>query len=421
MPTVRHIGDPGKRSRQQHVEEAETLLVTTETAIRVLQIPCGRKVREEEERAVIGRPVNMTAKVPRPAALTLVVNPAVGFRCHLPATRACYIRHLHWILAADIVSEFDQQHKGLLAVLAAVFFICLVYTVATGSRTGRKSTWTTAPKRSYDTLITEERKFTSETPQEGADNLIQHHIQWKSYDSTVYKTTLSILRSEVDAAEQSHENLKFRPETTLAPVYNDLAQLDDAKLQRTYAAFDSIRSAAQLDERAFAKMVVSCIQSIPYFLVVDKSCNPREYQNSFINQFLNQCESECCVGYAKYGVRSPAELIGDLKGDCDSRSLLLYCILKKFNYDVALLTSVYYQHATIAVHFNSTNDKTDGVAMPIKNKYYMLWETTQAGMKPGDIPVAYQDLDNWSVDLLHAKKLNMNPRSSFKCYFPLDC
>ena len=212
---------------------------------------------------------------------------------------------------------------------------------------------------------------------------------------------MEILQSDVNQYEAFHQHLDYVPEVSLAPVYARLIAFDDHGMERSYSAFDSVRRAAHLDEASFANMVVSCVQSVPYFLVLDGACDGRQYLNPFISRFLDQCENDCCIGYSKYGVRPPAQFIGDLKGDCDTRTLLIYTILKKFNYNVALLTSLYYQHAVVAVHFHESN--STGIAMTIRNRSYLFWETTPAGFRAGDIPPAYQDLSRWTIDLLHEK------------------
>jgi hypothetical protein len=327
--------------------------------------------------------------------------PWIIFACLFPRLGLAILGFLIVMWLFSLVIGSLGSFRGFFSLLSLLFVGFLLYAVFFGSHATR-STVKYAPRKAYDTLYTENKKVT-EANNTNKDELISHYIKWSDYDDHVYETTLSILRSEVNEAAVAHEELKIQPKNSLAQVYHQLITEDDPKLQRIYHVFDSIKTNARLDAAQFAAMMVSCIQSIPYYLVLDQSCDARKYQNAFITEFLNQCTGECCVGYAKYGVRSPAEFVGDLKGDCDTRALIIYLLLKKFNYDVALLTSQYYQHALVAVHFNSQYEN-EHVAMPINNKLYYMWETTQAGMTPGEIPLAYRDIKRWNVDLLNEKK-----------------
>lgn len=145
-------------------------------------------------------------------------------------------------------------------------------------------------------------------------------------------------------------------------------------------------------------MIVSCIQSIPYTLVVDGSCSAN-YNDDFINQYLAKCNSDCCKGYSKFGVQSPIEFIADLKGDCDTRALLLYDILGKLGYKVALMTSNYYKHAVIAVNLDEVSED-EKLAIRVDGKPYYLWETTSMGFGPGEIPASLSNINHWQIALI---------------------
>lgn len=298
-------------------------------------------------------------------------------------------------LFANILGDLRAFFIGI----CAIFFAFLFYDVFKWNRMGRITM--AFPKSTNDSVISQENVVYGDQSRPG-DKLISHYIRWKDYDSLPHSITLSMLRSDVNSSISVHKNISLIPDISLAPVYVTLLESDERKMDKVYKAFDTLKREKNMDETAFANAVVSCIQSLPYFLVVEKSCKSDNYQDSFIKQFLSQCSQECCVGNAKFGVRSPVEFISDLRGDCDSRALLIYAILKKFDYNVALLTSTYYQHAMIAVALKGMHPASS-VSLRIRGKNYLLWETTQPGLKSGEISGYYQDLDQWSVDLLHEK------------------
>lgn len=301
-------------------------------------------------------------------------------------------------LLAGLFSIFPR----LLSWLAFLFLILILIAAIRSCSSGR-TPYIKHDTPRYDTLSTSTvpvqvipRGDTSSVN----DTLINHFIRWKDYNSALYEANLAISASDFRSSSFAHDQFDEPNLSGLAPVYSYLGRNDDSKLFRVYNTFDSIKQQRGLDEVSFAKIIVSCIQSVPFYLVVDRSCSDPYYDDDYIQNYLASCAGDCCIGYEKYGVRSPVEFLSDLKGDCDTRSLLLYTILKHYNYNVALLTSKYYKHALIAVNFKSF-DTGEGVAMNIHNHNYYLWETTGAGFNVGIIPTYLQDLGYWEIALLN--------------------
>src|SRR5690606_21400881 len=139
-----------------------------------------------------------------------------------------------------------------------------------------------------------------------------------------------------------------------------------------------------MSQREFAEVVISCIQSIPYYLVLHESCSIRQNMDGFVRDYLAQCNTDCCIGDVGYGVRSPLEFLSDLKGDCDTRALLLFTLLKRFGYDVALITSERYRHAAIAVGLDQSPDAADA-AIHLDGRILYPCETTSAGFRIGEL------------------------------------
>jgi hypothetical protein len=184
-------------------------------------------------------------------------------------------------------------------------------------------------------------------------------------------------------------------------IYKTMLDHDSSQMGYLYHTFDSIKAINNLNEVAFSQMLVSAIQSLPYFLVLDRGCD-ESYNDDFTRNFLANCKTDCCVGYERFGVRTPVEFLSDLKGDCDTRSLLLYQVLKHYNYNVVLLTSDYYKHAMIAVSFTEAVHQP-GVGITIgENKYYM-WETTAPDLNYGMLSSNFNNLTYWNISLLNQK------------------
>jgi hypothetical protein len=233
-----------------------------------------------------------------------------------------------------------------------------------------------------------------------ADSLITHTIHWQDRDSSQYEINISVPLSALRWSTAAHGQMEEKEYALqgMGAVYRSMLDTDQAYLEPIAMAFDSLAKSRSLNKQQEASMIVSCIQSIPYALVVDKSCTA-SYSDDYVNQMLAQCETDCCKGYSKFGVQSPVEFIADLKGDCDTRALLLYALLGRLNYNVALMTSNYYKHALIAVTLDQeVTDKV--VAAQIKGKPYYMWETTAPGFGPGKIPEAISNLNHWQIALI---------------------
>lgn len=256
-------------------------------------------------------------------------------------------------------------------------------------------------KRNTNKTIWKTTKPTDSTKnKQKNDFLITHHIQWQDLQGNKYDADLSVLSSDVKSSQLFHSNLntQLMYGNSLAPVYTAIINEDDSRLRFLYTTFDSIISANKLDEYSAASMIVSCVQNFPYAVVVDNSCSA-DYDDNFIRQYLQNCTGDCCIGYEKYGVRTPAELLSDLKGDCDTKALILYEVLNHFGYDVAMLTSNYYKHAIIAIHFKERNHQTD-LAKVINGKPYSVWETTSPSFDAGKLNPEFTDMNQWDVSLL---------------------
>lgn len=289
----------------------------------------------------------------------------------------------------------------LLLMLIAVVVFAGLRSAKENKKAVRRTSYPT-----YDTLRTTRTPVSNDLDSSNTainDTLISHYISWKDYDSNSYSIQLQVSVNDLKKSAVDHQNFQLTGfESTLAPVYSFLGANDKTRLKWVFNAFDSIREADSLDELAFANMVVSCIQSVPYYLVVDKSCNAGSYEDEFIYNYLKQCDRECCIGNERFGLRSPVEFVSDLKGDCDTRALLIYCILKHFDFEVALLASEYYRHAVVAVAFDDERD-VSGLSMDVNNRNYYLWETTNKGFKPGEVPPDVQDISRWDIVLLNEK------------------
>ncbi|SFG29295.1 UbiA prenyltransferase family protein [Pontibacter chinhatensis] len=227
------------------------------------------------------------------------------------------------------------------------------------------------------------------------DSIISHRRIWSDYRNNQFDTYLKVAVADYkqSASFRNNHELSFTSLDAYDQIITDLYQADRGKIPLIFSAFDSIRLANRLNQYEFAEMVVSCIQDIPYVLLLDNQCNANLYNDSFVANYLRNGGK--CDGNIKYGIRTPAEFIATLKGDCDTRTLLAFTILNHFNYDVAILGSNVYSHSILGI-----NLPYQGTYKTVRGKRYAVWETTAANMKPGELPREISNMQNWTVNLI---------------------
>lgn len=217
---------------------------------------------------------------------------------------------------------------------------------------------------------------------------------WKDNFGNKYGTNLTVRETDYLSLYKHLERYNGGTSGNFwGDLYDYLDQKDSPKLDLVMTAFAEIQASKNLNQMEFAEMVVTCIQDIPYSLVFEGECLPPENYEFEIQRVLNNCP-ECCVGGVKFGVQNPVTFLQSLKGDCDSRTVLIYAILKHFGYDIAILNSDFYRHSILGINIPGA-----GTYKTYYGKRYLLWETTNKYFKAGDLPSTFNDVSYWNVVL----------------------
>lgn len=222
------------------------------------------------------------------------------------------------------------------------------------------------------------------------DLIYTHKMIWYGYNGEKYEGEYNMKHSDYKTSIAEKNAIPYQ-----TPYRNMLIQVsrnDENQLQGLYQMFDKINANKPKSKALFAEMIVSFVQHIPYQLVMEQSCNPNDYPEKSIRQLIAENRGKC-VPNQKFGITTPVEFMVTQKGDCDSRTLLLYTILKHYNYDVAILSSDVYMHSILAVSL-----PYNGIKYNALGKQYILWETTDI-YKPGNIPVQITNLNHWELTL----------------------
>ncbi|MEM7186797.1 MAG: hypothetical protein AAF466_09075 [Bacteroidota bacterium] len=253
------------------------------------------------------------------------------------------------------------------------------------------------------TVITEENNFKKE---EGValssiveDNdtipVYESHRIWRDNYGNKYAGDLIVRQQDFDRLRDVVDRWTYRRASGhfWGSLYDYLEQSDTPSLDLVMQTFRDIHQTKGLNQMEFAEMVVTCIQDIPYSFIFQEECLSADNYEPSIQRILEECPT-CCMGNVTYGIQNPVSFLQNLKGDCDTRTVLIYSILKHFNYDVAILNSEFYRHSIIGVNLPVT-----GIHKMHYGKKYVVWETTAKYYEAGKLPANFHDITHWNVIL----------------------
>ncbi|MEZ4858442.1 MAG: hypothetical protein R2781_06495 [Flavobacteriaceae bacterium] len=247
-----------------------------------------------------------------------------------------------------------------------------------------------------EVTFTKEEGVAKTTIIEGIDTVTVYssHRVWKDNYGTTYTGDLTVREKDFLKLQHHISSYKFTSNSNFwGALYNYIERTDISSLDLVLQNFELIHSEKKLNQMEFAEMVISCIQDIPYSFVFQEACLPADRYEPSIRNLLEKCP-ECCIGNIKYGIQNPVSFLQNLKGDCDTRTVLIYSILKHFNYDVAILNSDFYRHSIIGINLPAS-----GIYKPYYGKKYMVWETTAKYYPVGQLPNNFNDITHWNVVL----------------------
>lgn len=227
------------------------------------------------------------------------------------------------------------------------------------------------------------------------DTIITRFRSWKDYNGNKYEGSYQIKLSDFKNAHNYKNNLKVYQTDIRSydEIIYRLKEYDKNKLNGIYKLLDSINESNRLNKVQFAEVVVSFVQDIPYTLILDDDCNASLYNDEFTRKYLSSPNASC-DGFQKFGINTPTEFLSNLKGDCDTRTLLLYTIFSHYDFDVAVFSSEQCGHSVLGI-----NLPLDGIAYTYENQRYVLWETTAPSIRPGILSREFSNLNNWRISI----------------------
>jgi hypothetical protein len=246
----------------------------------------------------------------------------------------------------------------------------------------------------------EKRKGMKDTLPEPSpsDSTMKFVWRWKSAVSERhYVMEFSLSKEGIRAARQ---NRAEEDVTSIEDMYRRLFAKDAPILQPMISSYMQLAKSNGLNYMEAMEMVVSSIQSIDYTWVLDRnpSCGesiPTTDGGSVKiprgNCAVLSAGRGCCDGI-NWGVFSPVEFVVGRKGDCDTRSVLAFTLLRRMGYDVAVMLRP--THSVLGVNVpNVPGDGKKGNVGDAKN--YYLWELTAFGQSLGEFIYG----DDWYIGI----------------------
>ncbi|HRK54834.1 MAG TPA: hypothetical protein PK185_13020 [Cyclobacteriaceae bacterium] len=214
---------------------------------------------------------------------------------------------------------------------------------------------------------------------------LTHHRAWNNYSfDSLYCLSYTLSSSTSDLSKVLRERIfpqERSYESYWRHVYYELHSADKENISFLQDSLQQVATKNKLTRNELAKLIVSFVQDIPYSYVMPGPCDKTDHP---------------CLDNEKFGILSPVEFLYTLTGDCDTRSVLLYSLLKHFGYDALIMISNEYRHAMIAIDLPASGDH-----IIYKGKKFYFWETTNTGWLPGMLPPDTNNIAYWNITLDH--------------------
>jgi hypothetical protein len=235
---------------------------------------------------------------------------------------------------------------------------------------------------------------------EESDSILQAHLHQRSWleytKNDVFCTQYQFLSTAVTDSYTYRNDLDmqrdFTDEDFWKHLYSSLYEYDKDKLNHLQDSLRTIGDSRQLDHGEFARFVVAFVQDIPYNYIIPDDCT-------------NHTDHPCLPN-VRFGILSPVEFLYSLQGDCDTRTVLLYTLLRNFGYNPIIINSKEYRHSMLALDIPASGDD-----FIYKGRIYSYWETTNIGWLPGMLPPSMNNKDYWTVALDY--EYETNPPGSY--------
>lgn len=232
----------------------------------------------------------------------------------------------------------------------------------------------------------------------------QKEIRWwdfinNKYDLNYGTSATSFFESETLHAEKCSQINASNSIEYFQKLYSFMENNDTPKLDSIIQKFQIKAKEKNLNALKTAEMVCTFVQEIPYYLVHEFDCQKSVEQSGsdFVAQYHR--ENKPCLPSIPGGVQSPYEFMHNLKGDCDTRSLLAFTILKGLGISSSVWISEAYGHSVLGVGLPAGN----GFYVEVQGDKHYAIELTAKGFRLGMISPEQQIENNWDIALFYKR------------------
>ncbi|MFM7681907.1 MAG: hypothetical protein ACKO7P_04100 [Bacteroidota bacterium] len=300
------------------------------------------------------------------------------------------------LLIIGAISFYRYFRKACLGLLVSLFLFAIVGYVLMQILPGQGD--------KQETVKTEDGTIKILPPKatDDKDLLSQKEITWwdfikNKFDIAYATSATSFFESESAHAQKAEQIQAQNSVDYYTELYASMQAMDAPKLDSIVAKFRAKAQAKNLNSVQTAEMVCTFVQEIPYFLVHDYSCQKAvaESGSGFLAEYHS--ENKPCLPEIPGGVQSPYEFMHNLKGDCDTRSLLAFTILKELGISASVWISETYGHSVLGVGLPVGS----GFYKEVNGRKHYAIELTAKGFRLGMISPEQQIESNWDIALFY--------------------
>lgn len=298
-------------------------------------------------------------------------------------------------LVVRFATFFQRLFRYIFYALSLLFVGWLLFSLVNGIKSWKPR----EAKKARHERIKEETQSEIIPPQTTEEDVIASDsveivLRWVSFDDKTYQGDYRISLADVSSSRSTLNGLSNAPIKDISEAYYAAHSFDQPKLQSLFDMLKRMRKEQNLNDLQFAQLIVSMVQSQDYTLVIPESCSDLALSGSREIRRLIEAGYPCESPHP-FGIKTPLEFLTTLKGDCDTRTVTLYSVLKYFDFDVVILNSDVYMHSMLGINIQGVR----GNFKVYNGKKYLFWETTSPNNPIGFLPSEFGIINNWYIAL----------------------
>jgi len=235
----------------------------------------------------------------------------------------------------------------------------------------------------------------------GENDLVYISWKWSDFANRNHSIRFSIAKNYIENAQNYRINYASSFIISPEKLYTDFVNI-------SLPVIDSFTSALRvgIQKNKFSNnieilnYIVSAVQFPPYTkITLTDECPCKDMGRDWVNDCTPRLDGRgCCNNVIPMAVYTPSEFAYNKTGDCDTKALFAYAILKKMGYDVAVIVGKAdgIPHAMLAVA--NIRPVVYSKYVKLGSKIYFPWEVTsrENSFVLGNTGM-WNTWENWSV------------------------